>query len=86
MSWEKTVWPRFTPHCRHSPSHAKASSDAIFDGKKLKSKNLETMPNCHALKILAGIENSCPGQSWYGINGAFLRIKGIVPPSSEGRP
>ncbi len=33
-----------------------------FCRKKLRSKNLKTMPNCHALRILAGIQNSCPGQ------------------------
>jgi hypothetical protein len=30
--------------------------------KQLKSKNLKTISNCHALRTLAGIQNSSPGQ------------------------
>ena len=30
--------------------------------------------------------NSSHDNEMYGITAAFLRIKGIVPPSSEGRP
>jgi hypothetical protein len=32
------------------------------DGKKLKSKNFNTTPNCHAISGVAGIQNPCPGQ------------------------
>jgi hypothetical protein len=30
--------------------------------KELKSKNLKTTTNCHTIKGVAGIQNSCPGQ------------------------
>jgi hypothetical protein len=37
-------------------------SDAILGQKKFKSKNFETRVNFRRLTVLAGIQNSCPGQ------------------------
>jgi hypothetical protein len=41
---------------------------AIFDQKKFKSKNPKTMLNSQLIRVLAGIENSCPGQQCYELS------------------
>lgn len=48
---------------------------AIFGQKKFKSKNLKTLANLSTLRVLAGIQNSCPGQQCVNIRREFGKCK-----------
>ena len=59
------------------------------DAPILATKGRSAMPLCHRVDMSKpGLldRNISDDNEMYGITEAFLRIKHIVPPSSEGRP